>query len=59
MASMFKRSFRPNNDRVDKVVKLKKSYKDAAKLSKLQKSFDRSPPVGRCVVLSQTALVPN
>jgi len=46
MSAMFKRSFR-SNDRVDKVVKLKKSYKDAAKLSKLQKSFDRgSPQVG-------------
>jgi len=45
MSAMFKRSFR-SNDRVDKVVKLKKSYKDAAKLSKLQKSFDQSPQVG-------------
>jgi len=42
---MFKRSFK-SSDRVDKVVKLKKSYRDPAKLSKLQKSFDRSPPVG-------------
>lgn len=42
---MFKRSFR-SNDRVEKVVKLKKSYRDPAKLSKLQKSFDQSPPVG-------------
>jgi len=32
---------------VEKVVKLKKSYRDPAKLSKLQKSFDRSPPAGR------------
>jgi hypothetical protein len=43
---MFKRSFR-TNDRVEKVVKLKKSYRDPAKLSKLQKSFSHSPPVGR------------
>ena len=44
---MFKRSrsFR-SNDRIEKVVKLKKSYRDPAKLSKLQKSFERSPPVG-------------
>lgn len=42
---MFKRSFR-SNDRVEKAVKLKKSYRDPAKLSKLQRSFDRSPPVG-------------
>jgi hypothetical protein len=42
---MFKRSIR-STDRVDKVVKLKKSYRDPAKLSKLQKSFDQSPPVG-------------
>jgi len=42
---MFKRSFR-SNDRVEKVVKLKKSYRDPAKLAKLQKSFDESPPVG-------------
>jgi len=45
---MFKRSFR-STDRVDKVVKVKKSYRDPAKLSKLQKSFDQSPPVGRYV----------
>jgi len=45
-ATMFKRSFR-TNDRVDKVVKLKKSsFRDPAKLSRLQKSFDQSPPVG-------------
>jgi hypothetical protein len=43
---MFKRSFR-SNDRVEKAVKLKKSYKDPAKLSKLQRSFDQSPPDGR------------
>jgi len=42
---MFKRSFR-SNDRVEKAVKLRKSYRDPAKLSKLQKSFDQSPPVG-------------
>ncbi|TVY75667.1 hypothetical protein LSUE1_G004875 [Lachnellula suecica] len=42
---MFKRSFR-TNDRVEKAVKLKKSSRDPAKLAKLQKSFDRSPPVG-------------
>jgi len=42
---MFKRSFR-SNDRVEKVVKLKKSYKDPAKMSKLQRSFDQSPPAG-------------
>lgn len=50
---MFKRSFRSNNadrvsDRVEKnsAVKLKKSYRDPAKLSKLQQSYERSPPVG-------------
>jgi len=51
---MFKRSFRTGlstdrvADRVEKnnTVKLKKSYRDPAKLSKLQQSFDRSPPVG-------------
>jgi len=42
---MFKRSFR-SNDRIEKVVKLKKSYKDSAKLAKLQKSFDQNAPVG-------------
>ncbi|KAN0116726.1 hypothetical protein V8E51_002703 [Hyaloscypha variabilis] len=56
---MFKRSIR-STDRVDKVVKLKKSYRDPAKLSKLQKSFDQSPPVGRYVAagggLAQTRL---
>ena len=41
---MFKRSFR-SNDRVEKAVKLKKSYRDPAKLSKLQRSFDQSSPV--------------
>lgn len=45
-AAMFKRSFR-TNDRIDKVVKLKKAYRDPAKLSRLQKSFDQIPPVGR------------
>ena len=58
-ATMFKRSIR-STDRVDKVVKLKKSYRDPAKLSKLQKSFDQSPPVGRYVAagggLAQTRL---
>ena len=57
---MFMRSFR-SADRVDKVVKLKKSYRDPAKLSKLQKSFDQSPPVGRYVagacLPSQTRLM--
>jgi len=47
---MFKRSFRTglSTDRVEKNsnVKLKKSYRDPAKLSKLQQSFERSPPVG-------------
>jgi len=51
---MFKRSFRTGHstdrvaDRVEKnsTVKLKKSYRDPAKLSKLQQSFERSPPVG-------------
>jgi len=42
---MFKRSFR-THDRVEKAAKLKKSHKDAAKLTKLQRSFDQSPPVG-------------
>jgi hypothetical protein len=42
---MFKRSFR-THDRVEKAVKLKKAYKDPAKLSKLERSFDQSPPVG-------------
>jgi hypothetical protein len=42
---MFKRSFR-SNDRVEKAVKSKKSYRDPAKLSKLQRSFNQSPPVG-------------
>lgn len=51
-AAMFKRSFR-STDRVDKVVKLKKSYRDPAKLSKLQKSFDQSPPVGRYVAAAR------
>jgi len=47
---MFKRSFRTDdrirsNDRVEKVVKLKKVYKDPAKLSKLQRSFsNRNSP---------------
>jgi len=43
---MFKRSFHRSSDRVEKAVKLKKSYRDPAKLSKLQQSFEKSPPVG-------------
>lgn len=49
---MFKRSFRSGHsadrvsDRVEKTVRLKKSYRDPAKLSKLQQSVERSPPVG-------------
>jgi len=43
---MFKRSFHRSTDRVEKAVKLKKSYRDPAKLSKLQQSVERSPPVG-------------
>jgi len=39
---MFKRSFR-TNDRIEKAGKLKKSHRDPAKLSKLQRSFDQSP----------------
>ena len=55
-AAMFKRSFR-SNDRVEKAPKLRKSYRDPAKLSKLQRSFDRGPPVGRYVTcLSRTRL---
>lgn len=42
---MFKRSFHRSTDRVEKAVKLKKSYRDPAKLAKLQQSFERSPPV--------------
>jgi len=42
---MFKRSFR-SNDRVEKTVKLRKPYRDHAKLSKLQQSFEESPPGG-------------
>jgi len=42
---MFKRSFR-SNDRVEKTVKLKKSYRDPSKLSKLQRSIEQSPPIG-------------
>jgi len=42
---MFKRSFR-SNERVYRVVKSKKTYRDSSKLMKLQKSFERSPPVG-------------
>jgi len=43
---MFKRSFHRSTDRVEKAVKLKKSYRDPAKLSKLQQSIERTPPVG-------------
>jgi hypothetical protein len=47
---MFKRSFRSDSGRVEKsvsgTVRLKKSYRDPAKLSKLQQSVERSPPVG-------------
>jgi hypothetical protein len=43
---MFKRSFR-SKDRVEKTVKLQKVFKDQTKLSKLQRSMDGSPPVGR------------
>jgi hypothetical protein len=51
---MFKRSFRSGHstdrvsDRVEKnsTVRLKKSYRDPTKLSKLQQSVERSPPVG-------------
>jgi hypothetical protein len=41
---MFKRSFR-STDRVEKVTRSKKSFKDPSKLSKLQKSFEESPPI--------------
>jgi hypothetical protein len=44
---MFKRSYSyRTNERTDKVVKLKKSTRDPAKLSKLQRSFEQAPPVG-------------
>ncbi|KAH8594266.1 hypothetical protein B0O99DRAFT_652848 [Bisporella sp. PMI_857] len=50
------RSFR-SQDRVEKVVKLKKSYRDPAKLAKVQQSFEqRSPPVGSVGSRSQPAL---
>jgi hypothetical protein len=48
---MFKRSFR-SKDRVEKTVKLQKVFKDQTKLSKLQRSMDGSPPVGRWVIPS-------
>jgi hypothetical protein len=48
---MFKRSFR-SNDRVEKNIKVKKSYKDPSKLSKLQKSFDQSSPVASSLTSS-------
>jgi hypothetical protein len=42
---MFKRSYSYRvNDRVEKAVKSKRPSRDPAKLSKLQKSFERSPP---------------
>jgi len=43
---MFKRSFR-STDRVEKATKLKKNFKDQSKLSKLQRSVEESPPIGR------------
>lgn len=46
---MFKRSIR-SGDRVEKSVKLKKTVRDAAKLSKLQKSVEESPSVDGYVV---------
>jgi len=50
------RSFRAQ-DRVEKVVKLKKSNRDPAKLSKLQQSMEqRSPPVGSVGSRSQHTL---
>jgi len=55
---MFKRSFHRSTDRVEKAVKLKKSYRDPAKLSKLQQSFDRSPPVGAHVGSTGTLTSP-
>jgi len=39
---MFKRSFK-SNDRVEKVVRAKKSYRDPSKLSKLQQSIESCP----------------
>jgi len=42
---MFKRSFR-STDRVEKVTRAKKSFKDPAKVSKLQRSFVDGPPTG-------------
>jgi hypothetical protein len=42
---MFKRSYSYRvNDRLEKAVKSKRPSRDPAKLSKLQKSFERSPP---------------
>jgi len=41
---MFKRSLR-SNDRVEKATKSKRPYRDPAKLSKLEKSFEQSSPV--------------
>jgi len=45
---MFKRSFR-STDRVEKVTRLKKSFKDQSKLSKLHKSVQESPPIGSTI----------
>lgn len=42
---MFTRS-RRTGDRVEKASRQKKSFKDPSKLSKLQKSFEESPPIG-------------
>lgn len=44
---MWKRSFSKRGDRVEKSAKLKRLYKDPAKLSKLQDSFEKSAPSGR------------
>jgi len=42
---MFKRSFR-STDRVEKIPRLRKSFKDQAKLSKLHQSLEDDPPIG-------------
>jgi len=55
---MFKRSFYRSTDRVEKAVKLKKSYRDPTKLSKMQQSFDRSPPIGAHVESTGTLTSP-
>jgi len=41
---MFKRSFR-SNDRVEKAIKAKKSFRDPAKLSRLQQSIESPTPL--------------